>query len=936
MRAVKSVFNLPACVQTLTALLLLCLMAPALHAEPLVLQAGKERYQPYEQLQYFCRPPNGTPSAEQILADPDFWPWQAGDASVPNFGFTRDICWFRLSMVNRSNQASDWFVHVDYAPLGEVLYLLTGDGEVLRRDRSGNDLPFDERPYAHQSLVFPLPAARGETRDIYLRVQSPHSVQVPLSIVEAETFKRRSDATLMVQGLFFGAMAVMILYNLFLYISIRERAYLLYVCWSVVITLFQAWLHGFAHRFLWPDSPMISSHAVSYILPLIVLLPSLFTLHFLDLAQRAPKLATILRIHAVAGTVLLLITPFVDRYIIHPVDVVFVLTMDISIFVVGMTRAWAGDPDARIFTIAWTCFIAGAAAMALNKYGIVPRNAWTENLVQIGIFLEVVLLSLALADRINRLKEAHADSIRAKARAELEAFKAGARNQAKSEFLATMSHEIRTPMNGVLGMVDLLKRTRMDTQQSQYVDTIFQSTQSLLTVINDILDYSRIEAGRLELETIDTAMEPLLDDCIALFALHASEKGLPLLTYVDSRVPEVVATDPVRLKQVITNLLSNAFKFTEEGEVALHVTLREPPDENGQCKLLFEVSDTGVGLDEKQRRNLFRAFSQADSSTTRRYGGSGLGLTISRRICEMMGGEIGVNSTPGRGATFWFTVMARQVRQNKPVARLQNKRLMLIHKDPGFTLSVSQMAVRWGMQVDDALSVEEAAGIMQATFDHGERFDALMVDQEMVADIGQLKTWFDQDRPPALLVVETIGGHLQHSDLAEAVIVEAPVRSLHLRQALEDLLTDDQRPSRLPETSANPEEEHLQALRVLVVEDNAVNQLVVDSILRSAGIQPEIVADGTEALARVASDKTWDVIFMDSEMPNMDGFEATRRIREMEKNSGHRSWIITLSAHASQEHIQRARDAGADDYLNKPVARQQVIQALLHAGMVRH
>ena len=440
-------------------------LSGAKSAEALELRAGQDHYHPYESLSYFCRSPESTPASTALLDRAGQWPWQSGRGKAPNLGFTRRQCWFRFAIANRDHGSRDWMVQLDYSPLADVTLLLVADNRVLQRWHTGRDLPFDQRPTPHAAPAFPLELPAGAERTLYLRVQSPYSLQVPIRVTERSRFEAASETALMIHSLFFGAMGVMILYNLFLYLSIRERAYLLYVCWSLVITLFIAWLHGFTHRFLWPDWPLISSHFVSFVLPLIILLPSLFTLHFLNIGERAPRLARLLRWHAGIGAVLLLATPFVDRYHIHPVDVVFILTMDATVLISGLVRTRAGDPEARIFTLAWICFLVGAASMALNKFAVLPRNAITENLVQIGVFLEVVLLSLALANRINRLKEAHAESIRAQSRAEMEAFKAGARNEAKSEFLATMSHEIRTPMHGVQGMVDLLRRTRLNPRQ---------------------------------------------------------------------------------------------------------------------------------------------------------------------------------------------------------------------------------------------------------------------------------------------------------------------------------------------------------------------------------------------------------------------------------------------------------------------------------------
>ncbi|MAK22142.1 MAG: hybrid sensor histidine kinase/response regulator, partial [Alcanivorax sp.] len=579
--------------------------------------------------------------------------------------------------------------------------------------------------------------------------------------------------------------------------------------------------------------------------------------------------------------------------------------------------------------LAWLCFLVGAAAMSLNKYGIVPRNSFTENLLQVGVFLEVVLLSLALARRINRLKEAHALSVRDKAVAEMDAFKAGARNQAKSEFLATMSHEIRTPMNGIIGMTDLLRRTTLSGQQAQYVDTIYQSTQSLVTVINDILDYSRIESGKLELEYQEVDVEHLVDDCVRLFSLRASETRVPLYTFIDSRVPQRIHTDPIRVKQVLTNLLSNAYKFTDQGQVALHLSVRQPPDDQGQCVMMLEVVDTGIGLDEAQQQNLFQVFSQGARGSRHKSQGAGLGLTICKRLTELLGGEIGVSSSLGRGATFWITLPTRVGAPSREKNPLAGHQVMMINENASLSLSLSQLMARWGLGVIEFADCEQAlAGLSADTL----RADILLASEANLARRGELIHIRNRLGDPPLLILQATGAEITGELPGDMLLVETPVSSRALKHTLSTQLQERLDQAEPADSAPSGASEHpgLRRLNVMVVEDNAVNQLVIDSILRSIGIQATLLNDGAQALRRVSERPgNWDVIFMDCEMPVMDGYQSTREIRLFEQSRDvDPCWIIALSAHAAGDYVQKARDAGVDDYLSKPVSRSQVLEAL--------
>ncbi|HBM22535.1 MAG TPA: hybrid sensor histidine kinase/response regulator [Alcanivorax sp.] len=903
---------------------------PARGDDAAVLTSQTETLKPYPAVRYFCSPAAESPAPEQLFGNPEAWPWRATGNEMANLGFTADHCWFHLTVRNQDNAENEWRLVVNYALLGQLdTYVLTSDGERLAHFSAGMDSAFNERASAEATPSFPLNLPPGEQRELYLKVVSPHSIQLPLELMSNPAFQSATLAHTLVQGLFFGGMLVMILYNLSLFFSIREKAYLLYVCWSLAITLFMAVLHGYAQKYLWPGSALISQYVLHYLLPLLVILPSLFTLHFLGLPERSPPLARLLRGLVGLGVALLLAAPFVSRELLIPVAVLAILAMDLSILLIGLLRTQAGDPDARVFTLAWLCFLVGAAAMSLNKYGIVPRNSFTENLLQVGVFLEVVLLSLALARRINRLKEAHALSVRDKAVAEMDAFKAGARNQAKSEFLATMSHEIRTPMNGIIGMTDLLRRTTLSGQQAQYVDTIYQSTQSLVTVINDILDYSRIESGKLELEYQEVDVEHLVDDCVRLFSLRASETRVPLYTFIDSRVPQRIHTDPIRVKQVLTNLLSNAYKFTDQGQVALHLSMRQPPDDQGQCVMMLEVVDTGIGLDEAQQQNLFQVFSQGARGSRHKSQGAGLGLTICKRLTELLGGEIGVSSSLGRGATFWITLPTRVGAPSREKNPLAGHQVMMINENASLSLSLSQLMARWGLGVIEFADCEQAlAGLSADTL----RADILLASEANLARRGELIHIRNRLGDPPLLILQATGAEITGELPGDMLLVETPVSSRALKHTLSTQLQERLDQAEPADSAPSGASEHpgLRRLNVMVVEDNAVNQLVIDSILRSIGIHATLLNDGAQALRRVSERPgNWDVIFMDCEMPVMDGYQSTREIRLFEQSRDvDPCWIIALSAHAAGDYVQKARDAGVDDYLSKPVSRSQVLEAL--------
>ncbi len=840
---------------------------------------------------------------------------------------------------------------LDAAPAGQALWLhyrlAPGDQEQLLRvfapDLSGLDLYALEGEQLLRQLhhgrqagnasptlrgsdhVLPLPNSR-QPLDIYLRLVSEHQLRPAISLESAAQAASDQRQPLLF-GMLFGGLIMLIMHNLIRFLYTRSSTTLILALYHalmllsglILLNLSGPWWH------VWHSAQTPAAYLT---LVLAGLSGLYFTQHFFSPCN-SPRLNRLLQgemlIVGLSGLVLL----FVDTLPLNLMTYALMALGSVSMLLVSSYHWYKGYAPGRLFSLAMVVFNLGGLVLLPALLGLTRTS--TPWLLCILLGLTVVsglLLNLAVSERLRRISEERFSASRALAASDAEI-------NAKAEFLAKISHEIRTPMNGVLGMTELLLGTPLSVKQRDYVQTIHSAGNELLTLINEILDISKLESRQIELDDVQFDLNALIEDCLNIFRAKAEQQNIELISFTQPQVPRVISGDPTRLRQALSSLLENALKNTDQGEILLVVAL----DQRGEVpRLRIAVQDSGEPLPAADREALLQAELHSHHFLSSNKLGGHLGLVIAKQLIGLMQGEFGIKSSTGMGNTLWLTLPLDPSRLEQPPADLdsplRDARVLVVDDNDTCRKVLVQQCSAWGMNVSAVPSGKEALALLRTKAHLRDYFDAVLLDQNMPGMTGmQLAAKIKED--PSLnhdiLVVMLTGiSNAPSKVIARNAgvkrILAKPVAGYTLKTTLAEELAQRGRDQAMPASLPGvPQALDLPGdFRVLVAEDNSISTKVIRSMLGKLNLKPDTACNGEEALQAMKT-QHYDLVLMDCEMPILDGFSATQQLRAWEaENQRQRTPVVALTAHILAEHKERARLAGMDGHMAKPVELSQL------------
>jgi len=826
--------------------------------------------------------------------------------------------WIRFDLINQELPSAQWILDTDSKFGGVFEIYVVRNNELVDQWNVNSYESFNTRPYDHRSIVIPLELQKNTKTQILIKVikRYPYSI-FTFNITPEPQFVTLDRRLTLMLGLQIGLVIALALYHFMLAGATMDKVYWVYSFYIVANIFYSLNSTGLGFQFIWGNQPWVQDYfgGISGLFPTALAIP--FAIIFLELRRVSKALCyyfyALFSLLVVCALLVFASDIFRFNYFDSAITALIFTTYP-SLMFAGLIAFKKKIVYARFFLIAWTAHCLCIINFMLAEYGFGLYPEYAGELMSFGFYAQVFLLSLGIAHRIRSMRydkqEAEAD------------------NRAKSAFLARMSHEIRTPLSGILGMSELMADTIKDKSTSHYNDIIRSSGKSLLTIINDILDYSKFSSGDMHLEKIPFNIRNLAVDSLAIFEVKAAEKNIDLIIDYDQDIPEILEGDPTRIKQVLINLIGNAIKFTSEGQIVISLAYQD----KAKDLVKISVSDTGIGIKPEDTADLFEAFSQVQSSTARKYGGTGLGLSICQQLVSLMGGEINVESKLGIGSKFWFTAklpLGSEIETIEIVedVDLNGRHILIIEDNFTFSNLLLALAKEWGMNADVAHDGEEALSVLNSCYKKGIEFDLISLDLFMPKIDGlETSRRIQQDSRfkniPRLLLTSTSNFPSREqlksagiSKTSEKPTMPSELKSIYKQMLVKTAIQVSENSKTIQECTPLPQ------LNILVAEDNLVNQTVIRGILKRLNQDPEIVTDGKDAVRLITEDlSTYDIIFMDCEMEFIDGLSATRQIRKWEQdNDQQRTPIVALTAHVLQSQMDECKESGMDEFLTKPI-----------------
>lgn len=599
--------------------------------------------------------PTGKATIEDVRSEAGAQAFRPVDTGTFNAGYSSAVFWLKVDLLYRprdAGQHTDWLLELAYPPMDYIdFYGPDAAGTLRLLAQTGDMLPFASRPFKQNNYIFQLDLAPGQIHTVYLRIHSAGSVQAPLNLWSTHAYLEAQPARIYAFGLIYGVLLGMLVYNLFIFISVREPEYLYYILYVASFGLYQMSINGVAIEYLWPDSPWWANASTPFLMAMATLFACQFSRSFLGTRRLANWVDRLLLGMIGVAAVVMCMALFVGYGPALRAATYLVLAGSLTIYLAGIVAVVSGERVGRYFVIAWSVFLVGGLIFSLMLLGQLPTTFLTMYACHIGTVLEMALLSMALADRINHTRREQEKTLLA-AGSDLEYLnlQLATSNRLKDEFLATLTHELRTPMNGVIGSLELMQTMNLGEELEMYQQTAASSAQDMMSMINGILTLTELHAGVLYTQCESFDVPDLLEQVRERFSGPACAKGLRLNLELDETLPVTVRGDVHKLYQCVECLVDNALKFTREGTIKVRISGQ--PQDADHLRLRVEVMDTGIGFSHLDEANLYKHFFQLDGSMTRQYGGLGIGLAICRKLVELQGGELSHHSEPGKGSCF--------------------------------------------------------------------------------------------------------------------------------------------------------------------------------------------------------------------------------------------------------------------------------------------